>query len=224
MANLIAAEELIKKAKEKGIDFGKGDPYNRLRYYTKIGWLPHMTRQKDERGNVKGHYPTWVLSRLAYIEQLKDSGYSNDEIEAKINQRDVRRNIFSSLNLLDTPEKRSSSLTYLILVLLFIIFLSEFGVVGNSKTKNELIQLTQNQTLINQIADSGTNTLFSGKKVVFVKSTNVTNNSKVYVTFNENYSPATRYWVPNAIPFEGFYVELDSPTAQNASFTWWITN
>ena len=40
--------KLIKQAKKEGVQFGRGDPYNRLRYYTKIGWLPHMTRKKTK--------------------------------------------------------------------------------------------------------------------------------------------------------------------------------
>ena len=31
MESLISTEKLIEEAKTKGIDFGKGDPYNRLR-------------------------------------------------------------------------------------------------------------------------------------------------------------------------------------------------
>lgn len=48
--DFISVEKLIKILKEKNISFGKGDPYNRLRYYTKIGWLPHMTRKKTKKG------------------------------------------------------------------------------------------------------------------------------------------------------------------------------
>ena len=48
MESLISTEKLIEESKTKGIDFGKGDPYNRLRYYTKIGWLPHMQRKKND--------------------------------------------------------------------------------------------------------------------------------------------------------------------------------
>ena len=44
---LINIKDLIQELKNKNIDFGKGDPYNRLRYYTKIGWIDHMIRKKD---------------------------------------------------------------------------------------------------------------------------------------------------------------------------------
>jgi len=84
MEKMLSTEELILKAREVGVDFGKGDPYNRLRYYTKIGWLPHMTRQKDADGNIKGHYPEWVLGQLVTIEKLKSEGSDNDEIAKQI--------------------------------------------------------------------------------------------------------------------------------------------
>ena len=72
--NLVSIENLIEAAKRKGLNFGKGDPYNRLRYYTKIGWLPHMVRKSDNEGSIKGHYPEWALNQLIIIEKLKAEG------------------------------------------------------------------------------------------------------------------------------------------------------
>jgi len=43
--NLISINEVIERAKKLGVDFGKGDPRNRLRYYVKIGLLPHAQRK-----------------------------------------------------------------------------------------------------------------------------------------------------------------------------------
>ena len=74
MSSLIEVEKLIRMAKKEGVSFGKGDPYNRLRYYTKIGWLPHMERKRVKSGDVVGHYPKWVLSRLVMIDKLKKQG------------------------------------------------------------------------------------------------------------------------------------------------------
>ena len=222
---LIAVKGLIKKAKRRGIDFGRGDPYNRLRYYTKIGWLPHMVRKTGNTGVVEGHYPEWVLDRLEYIENLKNSGQSNEAIEKKIKVANVRDSLGGIFSFLNIPEKRNQFITYLSLAFLFLIFLSELGFLTGRGTKQELLQIGQQPFDVAQtLVDSGAG-LFPGEgKLVFVKSSFVTTNSKVYITFIDNYSPAYRFWVSKIVPLEGFYVELDSPTAQNASFNWWVSN
>lgn len=43
--NLIPFDEVVSRAKHAGVDFGKGNPFNRLRYYTKIGLLPHAKKE-----------------------------------------------------------------------------------------------------------------------------------------------------------------------------------
>ena len=82
MNELYTTDKLIQLAKEAGINFGKTDPYNRLRYYTKIGWLPHMVRKLDpSSGEVLGHYPSHALKTLVKIETLKKQNVTNDKIE-----------------------------------------------------------------------------------------------------------------------------------------------
>ena len=49
---ILPVEEIIEKAKNLGVRFGQGEPYNRLRYYTKLNWIPHMERKGK---NVQGH-------------------------------------------------------------------------------------------------------------------------------------------------------------------------
>src|SRR3990172_9961752 len=81
MERLIATDDLIKEAEKMGVKFGKGDPYNRIRYYTKMGWLPHMVRKEG-----KGNFPNWALDRLVMIERLKDKNFSNEDITKKIEE------------------------------------------------------------------------------------------------------------------------------------------
>lgn len=224
MTKLITTDELIKSAKDKGISLGRGNPYNRLRYFTKIGWLPHMVRQKDSSGNVVGHYPDWSLSRLEYINELKKKGFDNDDISAKISQRDKLRNITKVFGFLDETEKRTQFLTSISVFLLSIVLLIEIGIIPIGKSKTELVALTSQHNENAIIIDRGNSFISEEKKIVFVKTDKVVNSSNILVTFNNDYSPATRFWVPRIIEQEGFYLELDAPTANNAEFRWWVTN
>jgi len=223
MLKLIVADNVIKQAKKLGVDFGKGNPYNRLRYYTKIGWLPHMTRQKDKSGNVVGHYPAWVVGRLEYIQKLKNKGLSNDEIAEKIEAQNIKRNVTSALSSLRNPEQRNQLVAYTSLLLLIAVLLIEAGAIPVGTPKRDLIQDSRNIGLQNQIIDSGSGLVPQGEKLLFVKSKSITSDSKINVTFEENFSPANKYWVAKKVPYEGFYLELDLPTAQEATFNWWVT-
>jgi hypothetical protein len=221
MQDLISIEKIIEDAKSKGIEFGKGDPYNRLRYYTKIGWLPHMERKKDEEDvAAKGHYPKWALKRLIQLERYKDQGLSNDEISKKVKTLDKMQSLQVFIT---SAETRLRIVTYISFIALLIILGSELGLVNLGKSKNKLISNTQGFSTL-QIIDSGTAFVPRETKKIMVISKEVQTNSKIYVTFNQDYSPASRYWVSDKVPQEGFYIELDSPTAGNTEFNWWITN
>jgi len=220
MENLIAVEDLIKSAKKNGIDLGKGNPYNRLRYYTKIGWLPHMIRKKGDKKGTRGHYPEWALERLELIEKLKEEGYSNEEIAKKINLKNKTRGVSS---FLETPEARTRLLSYVSLALIVLILLAETGIVSVGRTKNKQI-LENIQTFPRQVLDAGGAYIKTDSKNVFVRSSTVGPNSKIHVSFNDDYSPASRFWISERKVFEGFMLELDAPVAQNAEFSWWITD
>ncbi|KKU50711.1 MAG: hypothetical protein UX73_C0016G0010, partial [candidate division WWE3 bacterium GW2011_GWC1_47_10] len=127
MEELIAVEQLIIQAKSKGVNFGKGDPYNRLRYYTKMGWLPNMKRKKGERGAAKGHYPVWALSRLILIEKLKDEGLQNSEIARKLA---TQSGLVGLRALFVSPEVRTRLVLYSSFVLLLAILGISFGCSG----------------------------------------------------------------------------------------------
>ena len=223
MGKLIAADEIVRRAKSKGIDFGKGSPYNRLRYYTKIGWLPHMIRKKNDIGIVEGHYPTSALARLELIQGLKEKGYSNSEIASELENVAIKTNLKSIFDL--GKERKIQLIAYLSFFLLVLILLSELGFLSPNNTKQRLSELSSSiNQAPNQILASGDALIPANSNIVFVKTNQITANSKVYLTFNDDYSPAIRYWVSNKVSFEGFYVQLDSPTAQNSNFSWWISN
>jgi hypothetical protein len=87
--DLIEISQLIERAKALGIKLGKGDPRNRLRYFTKLGLLPNAQRITPKGIPIVlgkpplavGAYPVWVLERLAEIDKLKEQGKSFVEIK-----------------------------------------------------------------------------------------------------------------------------------------------
>lgn len=219
MDEFINIDKLISNAKKEGVDFGSGNPYNRLRYYTKIGWLPHMVRISDKKGQIKGHYPVWALDRLVNIETLKSRGNSNEEITNKIkfqNRIQGVRNVFSS------SESRKQVAIYATLVAVIVILSSELGIVRLGKQKANLITSPDIETP-KQILNNGVAFIPKNQAKVFVKSSVTTKSSKVYVTFIQNYSPATRFWVSEIREGDGFLVELDAPVYENIEFNWWVS-
>ena len=76
--------ELIQRAKEAGFDFGKGDPVNRLRYYTKLGSIPHAQRKQAQAGQAftVGHYPISTLDQLLKIQGIRRKDIGGDLVQA----------------------------------------------------------------------------------------------------------------------------------------------
>src|SRR3989344_812109 len=102
--SLLPTQQIIKLAQGAGVDFGTGDPAERIRYFIKLGILPHMVRKvpaKDgsasggnyqttqpaspaKRGELPnypttqsvGHLPTGSVKTLVEVESLKRSGLS----------------------------------------------------------------------------------------------------------------------------------------------------
>jgi len=224
MDELISLEKLIEEAKNKGVDFGKGDPYNRLRYYTKIGWLTHMTRKKDDKGNTAGHYPISAVDRLVTIENLKEAGHSNEEISKKLQ---IKTRLQSFTDVLFSKETRTHVITYLSLGILLLIFANELGIVrlGQASVKKDPISTDLYPTNgPKQTIDSGTAFIPKNQKKLFIQTPLIKSGYKVYVTFNQNYQPATRYWISDIKDYRGFTVELDTPVFENSEFNWWVTN
>ena len=219
MDDFISIDKLIRQAKTKGINFGSGDPYNRLRYYTKIGWLPHMIRRSDRRGNISGHYPAWSVDRLVMIENLKSQGYTNEEISEKLKTKNSIQGILSAVT---SPEIRKQTVPYLILIIVALILANELGVIRLGKPKNQIVTVNDTaQTL--QIIQSGTSFVPRNQNKIFVTATKIKTTSKVYVTFTQDYSPATKYWVLEIKNQEGFLLQLDAPVTNNTEFNWWLT-
>lgn len=217
MDEFISIDKLIKQAKSKGVNFGSGDPYNRLRYYTKIGWLPHMVRKADKKGEIKGHYPLSSLKTLVFIEELKSQGASNEEITKKLDSRSKKDSIVTSLK---SPEIKRQFNLYLILFILLLIFANELGVINIGRSRSVTVEQTYQNP---QIYANGTAFVPKNQKKIFVTFRDTKPNSKVYVTFKQDYSPASRFWVSEVNEQSGFLLELDAPVSSNAEFTWWLS-
>ncbi|MBD3365743.1 MerR family transcriptional regulator [candidate division WWE3 bacterium] len=139
---LLSVDQVIELAQKQGVDFGKGKPYNRLRYYTKLGWLPNMQRKGK---NGEGHYPHWVINRLKLIQKLKDKGYSNEIIAETIEKREKIRSLFAPLL---TSRFQRKLLLGGISLLLGLIILSELDIIPIGKSKKEPLPLIQPETSV----------------------------------------------------------------------------
>ena len=84
--NLISIEEFIAKAKRFGVDFGSGNPKNRLRYYVKIGLLPHAQRKSFNGLPPNGAYSESTLGLLLEIDKKLKAGKSIQAIKREIKE------------------------------------------------------------------------------------------------------------------------------------------
>ena len=111
--NYISVDEVIRRLKDRGISLGRGDPYHTLRYYTKIGLLPHMIRKLPcpEATSTTGHYPESVIETLQEIVALKAQGFSNVDIKRHL-QVPKGRNLEEQIS--QTAEKLASEASTLI--------------------------------------------------------------------------------------------------------------
>lgn len=231
--NLISVKDLIKQLKEKNINLGKGDPYNRLRYYTKIGWIDHMIRKKDSNGIVSGHFPTSVIEKIIIIENLKKEGKSNEEISDVIKKKNVFKKIENfaqntnnlkdsiSESIMKKIKETNFSFSYLILCLIIIGLIYELGN-SNSRYDKKILEL--NTVKINEYNENGYNYIPSGKNKILINNKNVKKTSQIVITFEANIAPATFYYVSEKIENEGFILETNFPVKEDAKFSYTILN
>ncbi len=72
--------------------------------------------------------------------------------------------------------------------------------------------------------ENGTAFVPKNQNKLFIQAPLIKSNYKVYVTFTQDYSPASRYWVSEIQEYKGFTIELDAPVFNNTEFNWWVTN
>jgi hypothetical protein len=217
--DFISVEKLIKILKEKNISFGKGDPYNRLRYYTKIGWLPHMTRKKNEEGVISGHYPTSVIQQIETIESLKKEGKSNDEIEKMINNTKYNKNEISILE-----KFKAVNINYLFVFIIIVGIILELIKYNSHSEKiiSPSIQENNEVTQEKKIIDSGISFIPKNQSIIFVPSSRVTPISIILLNFYNNLGYNNNYFIREIKPTQGFYIETNYPVTTEVKFNWVI--
>lgn len=130
---LLNIDKIIKLAKKEGVAFGNGQPYNRLRYYTKLNWIPHMERKGK---NVQGHYPFWVINRLKVIQDLQDKGLTNDQITDGIKKKERWASFVQPLLKKDTQKR---IVLGGIILLMGTIILTELEIIKLGESKKNLM-------------------------------------------------------------------------------------
>jgi DNA-binding transcriptional MerR regulator len=88
---LISIDEVIERAKRLGVDFGKGDPRNRLRYYVKIGLLPHAKRKAFKNKFPEGAYPEEIVWKLFEIDRMIKAGMGILQIKREFEEREKKK-------------------------------------------------------------------------------------------------------------------------------------
>lgn len=217
MDRYLEVSKLIQAAQAKGVNFGKSHPYNRLRYYTKIGLLPHMERRRNDDGNIVGHYPSWTLERLLFIEKLKSEGIENEEIKKRVEEQYAKQ---STVKALTNPRVRNKLLIYTIIITILAVLATELRIIpiGIDKYK-ALSSKAEVQNTANWAA--GSSFIPANSNAVFVEYENTEVLTKIVITFTQDYSPATKYWIQKIEPGKGFVVELDTKVFNDTWFNWY---
>lgn len=73
-------------------------------------------------------------------------------------------------------------------------------------------------------ASAGVATIAQDTDNLTIETTAVTKDSLIYVTFNDDYSPAVRYWIENKVAGTSFTVKLDAAVSKDVKINWWIVN
>lgn len=221
--NYLSIEQIVTRLKEVNINLGKGDPYNRLRYYTKMGWIPHMLRKKDTKGVVTGHYPENIIQTLVKIETLKKEGKSNEEIGNLIKMSIPQKNIEKIGKMIQELKEKVNLPTFLLIVLVTFIIL-EMGY--SSFQKNGFVGLTKNPSILklesSNIRDSGIGIFPSNKLETFIPSKFLNENSVVIVTFEDELELGNNYFISKKESNKGFYLSLNVPKVTDLKFNWVI--
>ncbi len=71
---------------------------------------------------------------------------------------------------------------------------------------------------------SGQGVIAAGNFQSTISNSQITETSKVFVTFRDPYAPASQHWVSDMKEGESFTVTLDQSVGEDARFDYWIVN
>ena len=222
---LISVEDLIKILKEKNIDLGKGDPYNRIRYYTKIGWIPHMVRKKNESNVISGHYTEDVIEKIMLIEKMKSQGLGKEEITKKIkDQISIYNRYIENKNVIfekiTDVIKKHLSISKLVFVLIIVTFLVDILFFRNKDSilkSNIEVGSFPNE---NMYFSSGETFIPKGQNKIFINQNNIKSQDTVLVSLEGNIFPASFYFISEVKEDLGFYIETNLPVSNEVKLKW----
>ena len=108
---------------------------------------------------------------------------------------------------------------------------------GNIKIQNkveaktvetEKLNITSTDTISSKSAElsasAGNGTLPKNTNTITIKTKAVTSNSIINISFNDDYSPALRYWIDEKVEGKYFKLKMDAKVSKNVKFNWWIVN
>ncbi|KKS79137.1 MAG: hypothetical protein UV54_C0041G0001, partial [Candidatus Beckwithbacteria bacterium GW2011_GWA2_43_10] len=75
-----------------------------------------------------------------------------------------------------------------------------------------------------ELAASGTATISAGTNNVLVHPNKLTDKSQIIVTFNSNYTPASKYWVTKEPELNQFTIFVNYPVNSDSYLNWVIIN
>lgn len=218
---LISVEKLIEILKNKNINLGKGDPYNRLRYYTKIGWLPHMVRKKNDAGVISGHYPISVIDQIIKIEELKDKKADKHEITKIL--KGNQSNKYAYLENLKNQIKKLN-INYFFIFLILLGFATEIIKFDSNYPSDKSSNLSVKDRIIpkKEITDSGVSFIPKNQNAIFVPSEKADPTAVILLNFFSDIGPNNRYFIKEIKIGQGFYVETSNQVLNETKFNWVI--
>jgi len=143
----ISVSQVIERAREAGYDFGKGDPVNRLRYYIKLGMLPHMQRRQagPNLAYTEGFLPLYSIVLLLKAQDLKRQGETADEIRVVVRDELAHYRRSELMAKFEAYEKPAIPLYSTLLMFVGVVFL--FSIYSNYNASITYGNSSQKQTI-----------------------------------------------------------------------------
>jgi hypothetical protein len=96
---------------------------------------------------------------------------------------------------------------------------------GNMKINGEItVKKVNVDTQDVAAASLGEGIVKTNDSQTVISTESVTDKSKIFVTFSDDYSPAARYWIADKTNGKSFILKLDKPMQNDTKFNWWIIN